>query len=441
MAERSPQAVNRRLWLFTGTLAGVAAIGAALGWHVGLTAISWPVVGFFLLLNLAIEAFPVHLPFNADKGTLSASSACYLAEIVLFPPVIAGLLAMVGSFRLRDVRGQTPPRALIFNRAQVFLGVFVAALVFHLTGGTLARTGLSVVSDIAPLVLAGVVFALLNLSITSRYLSWWLGKSLRTIWRVDLSFAWANYLGDILLGLLIAAAYVGLGVIGPVLFFGPLLFSRWTMERFVQLREAYLDVVATLVNALDAKDSYTFGHSQRVAEGTIALGEYLKLSDKDMDTLYFSSILHDVGKIAIPDEILNKAGAFVLREYLIMQQHAPIGERILSHLRFLGPGVRWVGAHHERWDGQGFPDRIGGEEIPYGARLISVVDTYDAMTSDRPYRKGAEPAIAHQEIARAAGTQFDPKVAKAFLEMEKAELSDQLRAHLDQEIDKVEQVS
>ena len=441
MAERSPQAVNRRLWLFTGTLAGVAAIGAALGWHVGLTAVSWPVVGFFLLLNLAIEAFPVHLPFNADKGTLSASSACYLAEIVLFPPVIAGLLAMVGSLRMRDIKGQTPPRALIFNRAQVFLGVFAAALVFHVTGGTLARTGLSVVSDIAPLVLAGVVFALLNLSITSRYLSWWLGKSLRTIWRVDLSFAWANYLGDILLGLLIAAAYVGLGVIGPVLFFGPLLLSRWTMERFVQLREAYLDVVATLVNALDAKDSYTFGHSQRVAEGTIALGEYLKLSDKDMDTLYFSSILHDVGKIAIPDEILNKAGAFVLRAYLIMQQHAPIGERILSHLRFLGPGIRWVGAHHERWDGQGFPDRIGGEEIPYGARLISVVDTYDAMTSDRPYRKGAEPAIAHQEIARAAGTQFDPKVAKAFLEMEKAELSDQLRAHLDQEIDKVEQVS
>jgi HD-GYP domain-containing protein (c-di-GMP phosphodiesterase class II) len=299
---------------------------------------------------------------------------------------------------------------------------------------------LSVVSDILPLTLAGITLALLNLTITAQYLAIYLHKSLRTIWRVDLSFAWANYLGNILLGLLMAASYLALGVIGPALFFGPLLFSRWTMERFVQLREAYLDVVATLVNALDAKDSYTFGHSQRVAEGTIALGEYLKLSDKDMDTLYFSSILHDVGKIAIPDEILNKAGAFVLREYLIMQQHAPIGERILSHLRFLGPGIRWVGAHHERWDGQGFPDRIGGEEIPYGARLISVVDTYDAMTSDRPYRKGAEPTIAHQEIARAAGTQFDPRVAKAFLDMEKAELTDRLRAHLEQEVGKVEQV-
>ncbi|MHB1981747.1 MAG: hypothetical protein ACYCOS_08575, partial [Sulfobacillus sp.] len=253
MAERAERTVHRKLWIYTLGLAILAVVMGVGAWRLGLTPVSWPTVGFFLLLNLAIEAFPVHLPFNADKGTISVSSACYLAEIVLFPPLVVGLLALVGSLRLRDLLGQTPLRALIFNRSQLFLGVFVGAVVFHLVGGTLAHSGLSVVSDIIPATLAGVVFAMLNLSITAQYLSWWLGKSLRTIWRVDLSFAWANYLGDILLGLLIAASYVGLGVIGPALFFGPLLFSRWTMERFVQLREAYLDVVATLVNALDAK--------------------------------------------------------------------------------------------------------------------------------------------------------------------------------------------
>ncbi len=438
MVERDQAAVERRLWVFAS---GAACLAIVLGLVLGrfdLTSVSWPIVAFFLALNLATEAFPVHLPFNAERGTISVSSACYLAEIMLFPPIIATLLATVGSLRLIDVQGKTSPRALLFNRAQIFLGMLAASLAFHLVGGTLAVSGLSVVSDILPLTLAGLIFAFLNLTITAQYLSIWLGKSVRTIWRVDLSFAWANYLGNILLGLLMAASYLALGVIGPMLFFGPLLFSRWTMERFVQLREAYLDVVATLVNALDAKDSYTFGHSQRVAEGAIALGEYLKMSDKDLDTLYFSAILHDVGKIAIPDEILNKQGAFILREYLIMQQHAPIGERILSHLRFLGPGIRWVGAHHERWDGQGFPDRISGEEIPYGARLISVVDTYDAMTSDRPYRKGAEPELAYQEIARSAGTQFDPRVAKAYLEMKRAELDDRLQEHVQKELDKVE---
>jgi len=414
-AERVREA---KLWGYTLGLVGVSvALGMLSGWpfsHVELG-----IVLFFGALNLAAEAFPVHLPFHSKAGNISVNSALIVAEIALFPPVIAGVLASLGTIRPKDVLGRTSARGFLFNRGQGFLAPFLAALVFRSLGGVGATTGAALVRDGLPLIVSGLLFSGLNVALAGNYIAVYVGKSFRSVWRTDISFSSLNHLGDLAMGLLLVGSYLVLGFLGPVLFFSPLLLSRWSMSRFVELREAYMSIVGTLTKTLEAKDPYTAGHSARVAEYAVDLGVQMRLSNRDLDTLYFAGMLHDIGKIAISDLILNKAGVLSQDEYALMQQHAVYSFNIVQNLQFLGKGIDWVSCHHERWDGQGFPHRLKGDEIPIGSRIISVVDTFDAMTSDRSYRKGSGIAEAEREIARVSGTQFDPEVVRVFLHMTK----------------------
>lgn len=423
--------ISPAVWIFS--LAPVAAaIGAIALW--GKVSVTPPLtlMAFFLALNLASEAFYIPMPSMLNAGnTISVTSALIIADFLFFPPFVAAGLACIGTIRLRDITGKTKFRAFLFNRANIFLSALAGAELFHVMGGSAPYTGSLLAGDVVAIFAAGLVLTALNVIWTATYMSLLYRKSLRTVWRTGFSFAWANYLTNPLLALLVAASFLVLSYWGPIVFFVPLLFSRWTMARFVQLREAYLDIVSTLTSALEAKDPYTAGHSVRVSEYATQLGEYMRLSDQELDTLYFSSVLHDIGKIAIPDDILKKTGVFVTTEYMVMQQHSVIGEHIVRHLRFLGKGIQWMAQHHERWDGRGFPHRVAGRRIPLGARLISVVDTFDAMTSDRPYRKGLSEKDAYNELARVTGSQFDPSIVQAFLKMRKSELDPETWARLE----------
>jgi len=423
--------ISPTVWIFSLAPVAVAVVVIA---RWGLVSVIPPLtlMAFFLTLNVASEAFHIPMPSMLNAGnTISVTSALIIADFLFFPPFVAAGLACIGTIRMRDITGKTKLRALLFNRANIFLSALAGAELFHLVGGSSPSTGSLLAGDIVPIFVGGLAFTALNVAWIAIYMSLLYQKSLRTVWRTGISFAWANYLTNPLLALLVAASFLVLSYWGPIVFFVPLLFSRWTMARFVQLREAYLDVVSTLTSALEAKDPYTAGHSVRVSEYATQLGEYMHLSDQELDTLYFSSVLHDIGKIAIPDDILKKTGVFVTTEYMVMQQHSVIGEHIVRHLRFLGKGIQWMGQHHERWDGRGFPHRVSGRRIPIGARLISVVDTFDAMTSDRPYRKGLPEKDAYNELARVAGSQFDPSIVQAFLKMRKSELDPETWARLE----------
>lgn len=175
--------------------------------------------------------------------------------------------------------------------------------------------------------------------------------------------------------------------------------------------------IRALAAAVDAKDPYTHGHSDRVARYAADLAAYLGASASEVELVLRSGTLHDVGKIGVPDAILKKPGRLDDDEFKMMQAHPVLGELIVNkvpQLHDLLPGVRF---HHERYDGKGYPDGLAGENIPRLARFLAVADTYDAMTSDRPYRKGLDQAIALAEIEKGAGTQFDPIFARAFAEM------------------------
>jgi ribonuclease P protein subunit RPR2 len=187
------------------------------------------------------------------------------------------------------------------------------------------------------------------------------------------------------------------------------------------LEGAYRETVSALATALETKDTGTRQHSQRVQHYALELARALDPLVADHPSVEYGFLLHDIGKIGIPDQILRKPAPLTDPERRLMQSHTILGAQMLGAVAFLrGPGVDVVRSHHERWDGTGYPDGLAGEEIPLGARIFAVADALDAITSDRPYRRAQSWRTAHREIVASAGTQFDPDVVDAFLEREHA---------------------
>ncbi|HEX5323632.1 MAG TPA: HD domain-containing phosphohydrolase [Capsulimonadaceae bacterium] len=198
------------------------------------------------------------------------------------------------------------------------------------------------------------------------------------------------------------------------------------LHRF--LKDGSLATIQALAAAVDAKDPYTRGHSQSVAKYASALARHLGLAQEMVDLVHTAGTLHDVGKIGVPDGILNKPGRLDEAERKIMETHPVLGEVIVRKAPQLAATLPAVRHHHERWDGTGYPDRLEGEAIPYIARLLALADCYDAMTSDRPYRKGLPEDVALAEIRKNAGTQFEPNLARAFLAMMEKEAGEKRAA-------------
>jgi putative nucleotidyltransferase with HDIG domain len=188
-----------------------------------------------------------------------------------------------------------------------------------------------------------------------------------------------------------------------------------------------------MVTALDFRDNETQGHSLRVVEYTIRIAESMGIVEPEMGWIRRGALLHDVGKIGVPDAILRKPGKLSDDEWLEMRKHPEHGYEMLRHIRFLAPALDIVLCHQERYDGSGYPRGLKGEDIPLGARIFAVVDCFDAMTSDRPYRAALPIEAARDEIRRFSGSQFDPEVATAFLEVP-VEVWKQIREDVHREV-------
>jgi putative nucleotidyltransferase with HDIG domain len=184
---------------------------------------------------------------------------------------------------------------------------------------------------------------------------------------------------------------------------------------------AYVEFVQSLASALDARDPYTAGHSRRVSEMSSATARALGLSAELAERVRVGALLHDIGKIGVPDEVLRKPGRLSPEEFTLVQEHPTIGRRILEGVNGFHPYLAAVELHHENWDGTGYPQGQAGIETPMDARIIHVADAYDAMTTDRPYRRGMSHEEAIARLCDGAGTQFDPEVVRRFAEVKLAE--------------------
>jgi HD-GYP domain-containing protein (c-di-GMP phosphodiesterase class II) len=231
----------------------------------------------------------------------------------------------------------------------------------------------------------------------------------------------AGTLPDLPLLALVAGGFIALGIVLVLVVRAPFDRARDQAidltEANKRLADATLETFAALGAAVEAKDRYTAGHGLRVTLVSILIGQELGLDQRELDVLRHAATFHDVGKIAVPDDVLHKPGRLTDSEFEAMKVHPAEGARICSKLQVLRPAVPLIRSHHERMDGRGYPDNLVGEQIPLGARIIAVADTWDAITSDRPYREGQPAFVALEEIRRCTGAQFDQRVVRAFVEV------------------------
>lgn len=197
-------------------------------------------------------------------------------------------------------------------------------------------------------------------------------------------------------------------------------------------RKASEDSAKALLKALEIKDDYTYGHSMRVAYYSVCLGKELNLSQDEIKCLELAALFHDIGKIGTPEQVLNKPTRLDENEFLVMKAHPELTGKILSDLEGFKEIAKYAMYHHERYDGRGYPHQLKEEEIPLYSRIILIADTFDAMTSSRPYRKGLDYSIAFQELRDFAGSQFDPNLVEHFIKaMEKEQSKNEEEFHIE----------
>lgn len=396
---------------------GVACLGLA---ALVATMVSWQ-AQFSTQLVLVLAAVLVSEFYLLRLKTHSVSLAMplILTSIVVAGPGAGGIAALAASVSPSDIRDRRPWPLMIFNLGQLSLSSSFAGIAYVAVGGLVLIGGeeSALTADTAPRTLAAVLFAALVFNATNIALmsvGVWLGRGVPLLVVLgDLAGPLPTHIALAFVGLLMAQVLAISPVAFPLFLF-PLFLARQVFQRYATLKETYLDTVRSLIGALEAKDPYTRGHSERVAAYASAIGRYLNLDEKSVQTIEQAALLHDIGKLSLSHEVLNKPSQLSQEEQAEVRRHPWVGGDMILKipaLRHLADAVR---AHHERLDGSGYPIGLRGEEIPQMARVLAIADAYDAMTTHRPYRAAMGHVQALAEIAANADSQFDAVLVRAF---------------------------
>jgi putative nucleotidyltransferase with HDIG domain len=394
--------------LATATL--LFPIRSALGGPIGLA--------FWVLATLLASAMPVRLP----RGTVvSVGSAPILASMILGGPTAAAIVSLIGTTDEREVRGHVPWYGTLYNHASAGISAGVAGIAYELLTGV---TGTSVATTFLVAIGASAVFLALNWGLAVAAVAVRTGVAVRTIWSQDVGGVAANLIGLAPLAWLMAQVFQlpqGVGWWATPLFVVPLFTTRLAYARYVETRELFEQTIEALSKAVDARDPYTRNHSSRVSHIAEAMCRVMRLPESEIEKIKWSGLLHDIGKIGIRDNILLKEGPLDKRERILMNQHPTIGAEIVAPASQLAPEAPLIKAHHEWFNGSGYPDGIEALDIPLGARILTVADAYEAMTSSRPYRKTPlthEQAV--EQLEKFAGIQFDPEIVPILVNLDRS---------------------
>ena len=403
-------------------------------------------LAFALLLSLTVLAGWLALRVPSMPISFSMSDTFSTAAALLIGPAAGTVTAAVDglmlSFRMQS--SKYTARRILFNLAAPAIAVWLAAKAFFgLAGGHILIDGpWRVPRLIGLLLLFGVVNFGLGTGLVAAAVGLETRKSPIAVWREHFVGLWVTYLGSVLAAMLmivlthdwqdyplqpfeVLLLIVPLPVILYVTFSHAIGRAQDQIEHLGGMNRVYVATIEALAQTIDAKDQVTHDHIRRVQENSVRLAGVLGVTgEDDIQALRAASLLHDVGKISVPEHILNKPGRLTPSELTIMRRHAPVGADILSVIGFPYPVVPIVRHHHENWDGTGYPDGLAGDAIPIGARILMVVDCFDALTSDRPYRPRFEPTAALQVLVERRGTMYDPRVVDAFVELHASGLNE-----------------
>jgi len=378
----------------------------------------WLHMLFFILIAVLSEYVPVTLPAG---GVITVSFPISFVVVLVYGPALAIILEVLSIIWTIFSKKESWYKS-IFNAAQYSLSAGLAGLVYLFAGGMIGKQNF--IYYLLPAALCSLTYCLVNSFLVATVISLDSRMSLGKVYRINIKEVLPSYLAEAPLGFIMAIVYVEIGIVGILLFFFPLLLARQSFELYTRMRKIYLDTIRTLAATIDAKDPYTHGHSERVSHMAVQLAKKLDFVEPEIEYLEYAAILHDIGKIGIEDRILGKKDKLTEEEYEKIKEHPVIGASIVESIEFLKKSSKAVLYHHERYDGKGYPHGLKGEEIPKAARLLAVVDAYDAMNSDRPYRKKLSEKDILNELERESGKQFDPIMVKLFISLLKEKRTD-----------------
>ena len=406
----------------------VAALGLALFvWCIARVTVEGLPVEWWMFAALTFVSGRITLVVPGVDAAFTVSEVFAFTSVLLFGPEAGAVTLALDSLLLAWHRRMGAEKAA-FNFSNLTVAVWTSGSLFFASSGAapLLGYGGQIGPLVAPLGLLALTYFALNTGLIAVAIGMQSGTPPVAVWRSHFLRLAPGYAASASLALLLVVALrevqlTAIWLLPPLLlvFYYTLRASFGRVEdakgHLEKLNTLYLSTVETLATAIDAKDEVTHGHIRRVQLAAMALARELGVTDDEtLKAIEAAALLHDTGKIAIPEHILNKPGKLTPAEYDKMKLHAPIGAEILSAIDFPYPVVPIVRHHHENWDGTGYPDRIRGTDIPIGARILSVVDCFDALTSDRPYRKRMTDADALAILHERRGTMYDPLVVDVF---------------------------
>ncbi len=417
--------IIRRNYVATVVACGLAVVLNS-AWHVFNNPPS-PEWLFLAALTLLTGSFTVRVP--SLPAQLSVSETFVFTSVLMFGPAAGTLTVVLDALVISLwMRRQTLPR-LLFNFTAPAIAIRIASETFfylsNVAPGQIDRNDVGHL--IVPVFAFALIYFLINTGLVAFALATERKQSPIAIWRANFPPVGLTYFVGSSIAMLIVAYtdridFTVLSIIVPLVVISYLTF-RTSMGRLEdanrhvsQVNEMYLSTIEALAMAVDAKDQITHGHIRRVQVYTVELAKRLGVRDQQqLKAIEAAALLHDMGKLAIPEHILNKPGALTTAEFDNMKRHTDIGADLLSSVRFPYPVVPIVRHHHENWNGTGYPTGLSGVDIPLGARILSVVDCFDALTSDRPYRPRLSTAEAFEILRERRGRMYDPVVVDAFM--------------------------
>jgi len=367
-----------------------------------------------LAITIALYVFVESIStIRMGQGVLAtAGFPVALASAILLGPWGAALVGVSGAFSYQS--GGLPPVKRVFNGAELAISLVCCGWVYESLGGPHNLRSYHFPGVLLSVFGAAAAYSLMNAVLVSGVLVTAEGLTVREAWSRTAAPI-VSYLGYGMFGLLMAVLWsTPVDALAAVLVLLPLMVARWTFAQYIAERNAYDRTVRTLVQAVETKDYYTRGHSERVSNGAVMIAQRLKMDNERTELLRFAGILHDIGKLGVPTRLLQKSGALTEAELAVIQLHPVRGVEMIREIRFLREAYEGILHHHERVDGKGYPFGRSGSEIPEFARIIAVADAFDAMTSTRSYRAARDAAEALAELQRCKGSHFDGAMVDAF---------------------------
>lgn len=373
----------------------------------------------FIIFTIITESFVLVM---SNSSAVTLSFGVILPVAVLFNPSVAILcIVLCNIFSVYKMEGKlkhifnVEVYKTVFNVSNYIISCSIASYIY-----IYINNGLGLENNFISMVymfISIIIYMISNIGFASIIMFLITDYDYITIIKNSFSSFIPNILGVGTVSILIVLAYINFGINAIIILLFPYLLIRYSFKLVYDMQETYISTIKALSSALEEKDSYTKGHSERVEKYSLLLAKAIDGKRLNIQQLQYAAIFHDIGKIGIPDEILNKSGKLSNEEFDFIKEHPSKGVKILSNVSFLNKVTQIIGAHHEYCDGTGYPKGLKANEILLESKIITIADIYDAVTTDRPYRKAMTNDEAIDIIKSESGKKLDPELVRKFVEL------------------------